>query len=87
MVGVRTPAQVAATKNLVELNKMKRMKKKEDLQNQILDEQKNVVSNIINSLNQTTVTEQKQSDDAAKVEAEEKLKKAKDRQKAMSLID
>ena len=87
MVKTRTPAQLKATQNLIELNKMKRMKKKEDLQNQILDEQKHVVSNIINSLNQTTVTEQKQSEDAAKAEAEAKLKTAKERQKALSLFD
>jgi hypothetical protein len=87
MVKTRTPAQLKATQNLIELNKMKRMKKKEDLQNQILDEQKKVVGNIINSLNQTTVKEQKESDDTAKIEAEAKLKTAKERQKALSLFD
>ena len=87
MVKTRTPAQLKATQNLIQFNQMKRLKKKEDLQQSVLDEQKTVVSNIINSLNQTTVTEQKQSDDAAKVEAEEKLRKSKERQKALSLFD
>ena len=87
MVKTRTPAQLKATQNLIELNKMKRMKKKEDLHQSVLDEQKKVVGNIINSLNQTTVTEQKQSEDAAKIEASAQLKKAKDKQKAMSLFD
>ena len=40
MVKTRSAAQLKATQNLIELNKMKRLRKKEDLQNQILDEQK-----------------------------------------------
>ena len=87
MVKTRTAAQVQATKNLVELNKIKRLRKKEDLKNELLSEQKNVVGNIINSLNQTTITEQKQSENAARIEAEEKLKKSKERQKQLSLFD
>jgi len=87
MVKTRTPAQLKATQNLVEMNKIKRMKKKEDLQNQILDEQKKVVGNIINSLNQTTVIEKESNDKQQQAEAEAKLKKAKDKQKALSLFD
>ena len=83
----RTQKQLDATARLIEMNKMKRLRKKEDLHQSVLDEQKKVVGNIINSLNQTTVKEQKEKDDTAKIEASAQLKKAKDKQKALSLFD
>ena len=49
MVKTRSAAQLQATKNLVELNKMKRLKKKENLKTEILNEQQAIVGNIINS--------------------------------------
>ena len=87
MVKTRTPAQLQATKNLVELNKMERIRKKEDLKNLLLDEQKTIVSNVINSLNQTTIVEKESNDKQQKVEAEEKLKKANERKQVLSLFD
>ena len=87
MVKSRTPAQIQATKNLIELNKMKRLRKKEDLKNLLLDEQKTIVSNVINSLNQTTIVEKESNDKQQKVEAEEKLKKANERKQVLSLFD
>ena len=87
MVKTRTPAQLKATQNLIQLNQMKRLKKKEDLQKAVLNEQQQIVGNIINSLNQTTITEQKHSSDAAEAEAELKLKKAKEAKANLSLFD
>ena len=87
MVKTRTPAQLQATRNLIELNKMKRLRKKEDLTSALMSEQKAVVANVINSLNQTTITEHKQSEDAARIEAEAKLKNANERKANLSLFD
>ena len=67
---VRTPAQIAATQRLVEMNKLKRMKKADDAKQELLDGQKDVVKNIIGALNQNKV---------AKVEADnQKAVKAKE---------
>ena len=87
MVKTRTPAQLKATQNLIELNKMKRLRKKEDLKNELLNEQKTIVSNVINSLNQTTVTEKEDEAKQAAAKKQEADKKQAAAKKAMSLFD
>ena len=87
MVKTRTPAQLQATQNLIELNKMKRLRKKEDLKNELLNEQQQIVGNNINSLNQTTVIEKEDQSKQAAAEKEQAIKKAKERKANLSLFD
>ena len=83
----RSQKQLDATARLVEANKLKRMKKKEDLKQDVLNEQKSVVNNIISSLNQTTVTEQKTQGKQAAAEKQEADKKVALKKANLSLFD
>ena len=84
----RSQKQLDATARLVEANKLKRMKKKKaDSKQDLLNEHQRIVGNIINSLNQTTIIEKESNDKQQKVEAEEKLKRAKERKANLSLFD
>jgi hypothetical protein len=75
---VRTQKQLDATAKLVEMNKLRRMKKKDDEKQELLDEQKHVVKNIIGALNQNKV--KKVEEDNQKVV---KAKEAADKRKKM----
>ena len=80
---IRTPAQIATTARLVEANKLRRLKKADDAKQEVLGEQREIVSNIISALNQTKV---------AKVEADnQKAVKAKEadakRKKMVAMFD
>jgi|TARA_R110000824_G_scaffold280186_1_gene468261 hypothetical protein len=83
MVKTRTAKQLQATKNLIELNKARREAKKQKDKKEILDEQKGVVHNIINSLNQTQVVDNK----AAENEQQIKAQKLIDKKQALSVFD
>lgn len=83
MVKTRTAKQLQATKNLIELNKARREAKKQKDKKEILDEQKDVVHNIINSLNQTQVVDNK----AAEKEQQIKAQKLIDEKQALSVFD
>jgi hypothetical protein len=83
----RTDKQLAATARLVEMNKARRVKKASDLKNELMTEQKNVVNNIITSLNTATVVEKEAGDKQAAVEKEQAIKKAKERKANLSLFD
>jgi hypothetical protein len=52
-----------------------------------MTEQQAIVGNIINSLNQTTITEKEDQDKQAVVEQQEAHKKAKERKASLSLFD
>ena len=75
---VRTQKQIEATKRLVEMNKLRRLKKKDDEKQELMDEQKDVVKNIIGALNQNKV--KKVEEDNQKVV---KAKEAADKRKKM----
>lgn len=83
MVKTRTAKQLQATKNLIELNKARREAKKQKDKKEILDEQKDVVHNIINSLNQTQVIDNK----AAEKEQQIKAQKLVEKKQALSVFD
>ena len=83
MVKTRTAKQLQATKNLIELNKARREAKKQKDKKEILDEQKDVVHNIISSLNQTQVVDNK----AAEKEQQIKAQKLVEKKQALSVFD
>ena len=83
----RSQKQLDATARLVEANKLRRMKKASDLKEELMTEQQAIVGNIINSLNQTTITEKEDQDKQAAVEQQEADKKAKERKASLSLFD
>jgi len=75
MVKVRTEKQIQATKNLVEMNKMKRLKKKENEKQEILGEQQEVVKNILGTLAQNKVAKVEQDNQKAQADAVKQAKK------------
>jgi hypothetical protein len=74
---VRTQKQIDATARLVEMNKMKRLKKKADEKDELMSEQKDVVKNIIGALNQTKVKKVEEDAQFAVKEAQAAAKKKK----------
>ena len=80
---VRSKKQLEATARLVEMNKLKRMKKKADEKEDLMDEQKDVVKNIIGALNQNKV---KQVEEDTQKEAQQAQAKAR-KQKMISQFD
>ena len=83
----RTQKQIDATARLVEANKLKRIKKKQQEKDELMLEQKVVVGNIISSLNTANVIEKETSEKQGKIDEDEKLKKANERQKVLPLFD
>ena len=83
----RSPKQLDATARLVEANKLKRMKKKEDLKTELLAEQKSVVGNIINSLNQITIVEKDTQEKQQEIQKQEAGKKSALKKANLSLFD
>ena len=77
MVKVRTEKQIQATKNLVEMNKMKRLKRKEDEKQAILGEQQEVVKNILGTLAQNKVAKVEEDNQKAQEDAVKQAKKKK----------
>ena len=77
MVKVRTEKQIQATKNLVEMNKMKRLKRKEDEKQAILGEQQEVVKNILGTLAQNKVAKVEEDNQKAEADAAKQAKKKK----------
>ena len=75
MVKVRTQKQIQATKNLVEMNKMKRLKRKEDEKQAILGEQQEVVKNILGTLAQNKVAKVEEDNQKAQADAAKQAKK------------
>mgnify|MGYP007047360150 CR=1 FL=1 len=75
MVKVRTEKQIQATKNLVEMNKMKRLKRKEDEKQAILGEQQEVVKNILGTLAQNKVAKVEEDNQKAQADAAKQAKK------------
>jgi len=73
----RTQKQIEATKRLVEMNKLRRMKKKEDEKQEILGEQQEVVKNIIGALNQNKVKKVEEDAHQAAQQAQVKARKQK----------
>ena len=82
----RTQRQIDATARLVEANKLCRLKKASDLKQDVLNEQKSVINNIISSLNQSTVTEQKTQERQAAAEKQEADKKTALKKANLSLF-
>ena len=72
---VRTKKQLEATARLLELNKLRRMKKKDDAKQEVLGEQREIVSNIIGALNQNKVKKVEEDNQKAVKEAQVKAKK------------
>ena len=75
MVKVRTEKQIQATKNLAEMNKMKRLKRKEDEKQAILGEQQEVVKNILGTLAQNKVAKVEEDNQKAQADAAKQAKK------------
>ena len=74
---VRTKKQIEATARLVETNKLRRMKKKADEKDELMNEQKDVVKNVISALNQTKVAKVEQDNQKAVKEAQADAKRKK----------
>ena len=74
---VRTKKQIEATARLVEMNKLKRMKKKDGEKQEILGEQQEVVKNIIGALNQNKVAKVEHDNQKAVKEAQADAKRKK----------
>ena len=72
---VRTQKQIEATNRLVEMNKLKRMKKRADEKDELMSEQKDVVKNIIGALNQNKVKKVEQDTQQAEQQAQAAAKK------------
>ena len=83
----RTQKQIDATARLVESNKLKRMQKKQAEKDEVLTEQKVVVNNIITSLNDAQVVDNKKSEKEAKMKAEQATKAETVKKQNMSLFD
>jgi len=83
----RTQKQIDATARLVESNKLKRMQKKQIEKDEVLTEQKIVVNNIITSLNDAQVVDNKKSEKEAKMKAEQATKAETVKKQNMSLFD
>jgi hypothetical protein len=77
MVKIRTEKQIQATKNLVEANKLRRMKKKEDERQEVLGEQQEVVKNILGTLAQNKVAKVEEDNQKAQEDAVKQAKKKK----------
>ena len=75
MVKIRTEKQIQATKNLVEANKLRRMKKKEDERQEVLGEQQEVVKNILGTLAQNKVAKVEEDNQKAQADAGKQAKK------------
>jgi len=75
MVKIRTEKQIQATKNLVEANKLRRMKKKEDERQEVLGEQQEVVKNILGTLAQNKVAKVEEDNQKAQADAAKQAKK------------
>ena len=72
---VKPPAQITATARLIEANKLRRMKKKADEKDELMNEQKDVVKNAISALNQTKVKKVEEDNQKAVKEAQAAAKK------------
>jgi hypothetical protein len=72
---VRTQKQIEATARLVEANRLRRLKKADDAKQELMDEQKDVVKNIIGALNQNKVKKVEEENQKAVKEAQAAAKK------------
>jgi hypothetical protein len=87
MVKVRTAKQIQATKNLVEMNKMKRLRKKENEKQEILGEQQEVVKNILGTLAQNKVAKIEQDNQKAQADAAKQAKAEAKKKKMAAMFD
>ena len=87
MLKTRSAAQLQATKNLVQLNAVRRQAKREAAKKEILAEQKNVVTNIITSLNEVTVVDNTAAEEKAQLKAANDAKTAAKQKATLSLFD
>ena len=74
---VRTQKQIDATARLVEANRLRRLKKKDDDKQEVLGEQREIVSNIIGALNQNKVKKVEEDAQFAAQQAQVKARKQK----------
>jgi len=86
-VKVRTEKQIEATKRLVEMNKMKRLKKKENEKQEILGEQQEVVKNILGTLAQNKVAKVEQDNQKAQADAAIHAKAEAKKKKMAAMFD
>ena len=87
MVKVRTAKQIQATKNLVEMNKMKRLRKKENEKQEILGEQQEVVKNILGTLAQNKVAKIEEDNQKAQEDAVKQRKAEAKKKKMAAMFD
>ena len=87
MVKVRTAKQIQATKNLVEMNKMKRLRKKENEKQEILGEQQEVVKNILGTLAQNKVAKIEEDNQKAEADAAKQAKAEAKKKKMAAMFD
>ena len=74
---VRTQKQIDATARLVEANRLRRLKKKDDDKQEVLGEQREIVSNIIGALNQNKVKKVEEDTQQVAQQAQAAAKKKK----------
>ena len=87
MIKVRTAKQIQATKNLVEANKLRRMKKKNDEKQAILGEQQEVVKNILGTLAQNKVAKVEQDNQKAEADAAKQAKAEAKKKANLAMFD
>ena len=87
MIKVRTAKQIQATKNLVEANKLRRMKKKDDEKQAILGEQQEVVKNILGTLAQNKVAKVEQDNQKAEADAAKQAKAEAKKKANLAMFD
>jgi hypothetical protein len=87
MVKVRTQKQIEATARLVEANKLRRMKKKDDEKQEILGEQQEVVKNILGTLAQNKVAKIEQDNQKAQADAAKQAKAEAKKKKMAAMFD
>jgi len=87
MVKVRTQKQIDATARLVEANKLRRMKKKDDEKQAILGEQQEVVKNILGTLAQNKVAKVEQDNQKAEADAAKQAKAEAKKKANLAMFD
>jgi len=84
---VRTQKQLDATARLVESNKLRRLRKKDELKMELMGEQQAVVKNIIGALKTNQIKKTEQKDEEANLKLEKDKIRAEKKKSKMALFD